>query len=89
MTTVSQLTQTLQTVFTTTADAAVRATGFMQRRSKLTGAAFVQALVFGWLAHPHASIAALAHGSLSCGGNSSGLISRSKGSLNIKIATSV
>ena len=60
MTTVSQLAQTLQTVFTTTADAAARATGLVQRRSKLTGAAFVQALVFGWLAHPHASIAALA-----------------------------
>jgi hypothetical protein len=59
MTTVSQLAQTLQTVFTTTANAAARATGFVQRRSKLTGAAFVQALVFGWLAHPHASIAAL------------------------------
>ena len=35
MTTVSQLAQTLQTVFTTTADAAARATGFVQRRSKL------------------------------------------------------
>jgi hypothetical protein len=60
MTTVPQLAQTLQTVFTTTADAAARATGFVQRRSKLTGAAFVQALVFGWLANPHASLAALA-----------------------------
>src|SRR5919199_1002745 len=60
MTTVPQLAQTLQSVFTTTADAAARATGFVQRRSKLTGAAFVQALVFGWLANPHASLAALA-----------------------------
>jgi hypothetical protein len=60
MTTVPQLAQTLQTVFTTTADVAARTTGFVQRRSKLTGAAFVQALVFGWLANPHASIAALA-----------------------------
>src|SRR2546430_3844360 len=60
MTTVPQLAQTLQTLFTTTADAAARATGFVQRRSKLTGAAFVQALVFGWLANPHASVAALA-----------------------------
>src|SRR5947199_6897586 len=59
MTTVPQLAQTLQTVFTTTADAAARATGFVQRRSKLSGAAFVQALVFGWLANPHASLAAL------------------------------
>jgi Transposase DDE domain len=60
MTTVPQLAQTLQIVFTTTADAAARATGFVQRRSKLSGAAFVQALVFGWLANPHASLAALA-----------------------------
>jgi Transposase DDE domain len=60
MTTVPQLAQTLQTVFTTTADIAARTTGFVQRRSKLSGAAFVQALVFGWLANPHASIAALA-----------------------------
>jgi hypothetical protein len=60
MTTVPQLAQTLQTVFTTTADVAARTTGFVQRRSKLSGAAFVQALVFGWLANPHASLAALA-----------------------------
>ena len=72
MTTVPQLAQTLQSVVTSTADAAARATGFVQRRSKLagaafvqrrsklTGAAFVQGLVFGWLANPHASLAALA-----------------------------
>jgi hypothetical protein len=60
MTTVPQLAQTLQCVFTTTADAAARATGFVQRRSKLSGAACVQALVFGWLADPPASLAALA-----------------------------
>jgi hypothetical protein len=67
MTTVPQLTQTLQTVFTTAADAAARATGFVQRRSKLSGAAFVQALVFGWLADPHASIAALAQAAAAVG----------------------
>jgi hypothetical protein len=59
MTTVPQLAQTLQSVFTTTADELARRTGFVQRRSKLTGAAFVQALVFGWLADPHAALAAL------------------------------
>lgn len=32
----------------------------MQHQSKLTGAAFVQALVFGWLANPHATVEALA-----------------------------
>src|SRR5438552_10764079 len=60
MTTVPQLAQTLQTVFTTTADAAARATGFVQRRSKLSGAAFVQALVFAWLANPQATVEARA-----------------------------
>ena len=60
MTTVPQLTQTLQTLLTTTADTLARRTGFVQRRSKLSGAAFVQALVFGWLADPHASLGALA-----------------------------
>jgi hypothetical protein len=67
MTTVPQLAQTLQCVFTTTADAAARATGFVQRRSKLSGAAFVQALVFGWLADPHASLAALAQAAATVG----------------------
>jgi hypothetical protein len=67
MTTVPQLAQTLQAVFTTTAEAAARATGFVQRRSKLSGAAFVQALVFGWLADPHASIAALAQAAAAVG----------------------
>ena len=60
MTTVADLTQTLQALFTTTADQLARRTGFVQRASKLTGAAFVQALVFGWLAHPQASVEALA-----------------------------
>src|ERR687887_2779524 len=67
MTTVPQLAQTLQCVFTTTADAAARATGFVQRRSKLSGAAFMQALVFGWLADPHASLAALAQAAATVG----------------------
>ena len=45
MTTVTQLTQALQEVFTTTADALARRTGFVQRTSKLTGALFAQTLV--------------------------------------------
>ncbi len=60
MTTVSQLTQALQEVFTTTADALARRTGFVQRASKLTGALFAQTLVFGWLANPQASLEGLA-----------------------------
>jgi hypothetical protein len=41
---------TLQTVLGPIAARAARATGFVQRTSKLTGARFVQTLVFGWLA---------------------------------------
>jgi hypothetical protein len=62
------LTQTLQTLLTTTADTLARRTGFVQRQSKLTGAAFAQALVFGWLANPHASLAALAQAAAVAGG---------------------
>ena len=60
MTTVTQLTQALQEVFTTTADALARRTGFVQRTSKLTGALFAQTLVFGWLSNPQASLDGLA-----------------------------
>lgn len=60
MTTIPDLTQTLQRVFTTTAETLARRTGFVQRTSKLTGAFFAQALVFGWLANPQASLEALA-----------------------------
>jgi len=46
MTTVAQLAEVVQTLLTTTAEATARATHFVQRRSKLGGAAFAQALVF-------------------------------------------
>jgi Transposase DDE domain len=49
----------LQTVLTTTAAVAARATGFVQRRSKLTGPLFAQLLVFGWLNRPHSSLGEL------------------------------
>src|SRR5690349_5574841 len=67
MTTVPQLSQTLQTLFTTTADDLARRTGFVQRRSKLTGAIFAQALVFGWLANAQASLENLAQAAAAVG----------------------
>jgi hypothetical protein len=67
MTTVPHLAQTLQPLFTTTADTLARATGFVQRRSKRTGAAFAQALVFGWLANPRASLGELAQAAAAVG----------------------
>jgi len=50
----------LASVFTSTADEAARDTRFVQRRSKLTGPVFVQALTFGWLANPQATLEDLA-----------------------------
>ncbi len=60
MTSVSQLCQIFQTVLTTVADHAARATCFVQRQSKLTGAKFVQTLVFGWWDNPDATYEQLA-----------------------------
>ena len=60
MTTIAQLATGLQTLFTTVADGLARRTGFVARRSKLTGALFAQALVFGFLADPEASVAQVA-----------------------------
>jgi Transposase DDE domain len=58
--TVADLAATLQSVFTTEADDAAAASGFSRRRRVLTGAGFVQALTFGWLANPKASLDDLA-----------------------------
>lgn len=67
MTTVPQLSQSLQTLFTRTADTLARQTGFVQRRSKLSGALFAQALVFGWLANAQASLENLAQAAAAVG----------------------
>ena len=56
MSKIPQIAQALQTVLTTTADAAAQKTGFTKRQSKLTGSAFVQTLVLGWLSDPEASL---------------------------------
>src|ERR1019366_5073853 len=49
-----KLDQTIQEIFTTTADALARETHFVQRTSPLNGARFAQTLTFGWLANPAA-----------------------------------
>jgi hypothetical protein len=56
MTTIAQLAAALHTLLTSTANTLARTTGFTQRRSPLTGAAFAQTLVFGWLANPQATL---------------------------------
>jgi hypothetical protein len=58
--TISHVVDALRATFTTDADRLARQTGFLQRRRKITGSAFAQALVFGWLDDPTASIEVLA-----------------------------
>jgi hypothetical protein len=60
METVPQVCAALEQVLTQTADAAAWRTGFVQRDSPLTGARFVQTLVFGFLRNPQASRSELA-----------------------------
>lgn len=54
--TIPQIATAMQRVLGPVADAAARATGCVQRASPLTGAHFVQTLVFGWLTRPAASL---------------------------------
>jgi hypothetical protein len=54
--TIDKLAKTLQTLFTTEADTAAKESGMIQRRRKISGAGFVQSLVFGWLDDPTTTI---------------------------------
>jgi Transposase DDE domain len=54
--TIDQLADTLQTLFTTEADRAAQVSAMIQRQRKISGADFVQTLVFGWLEDPTATI---------------------------------
>jgi hypothetical protein len=60
MTSIADLTQTLQTLLTTTADRIAAQTGCIQRLRKLSGASLVQILVLGWLHQPQATLNNLA-----------------------------
>ena len=55
MSTIAQVAKAMRHVLTTVADEAACRAGFIQRRRKLSGAAFVQALVFAWWANPAAT----------------------------------
>jgi len=67
MTTLPQISEHLQQVLTTIANEAGRRSGFIQRKRKLDGASFVQALVFGWLDNPQASLEDLCQSARVCG----------------------
>lgn len=66
MVSVTDLAATLQPLFTTIADQAARDSGFIRRARTLTGASFVQTLVFGWLGNPAASLSGLAQTAAAC-----------------------
>ena len=54
--TLDRLAEALQTLFTAGADQAAKDSGMIRRQRKLTGAGFVQAVVFHWLDNPQATI---------------------------------
>lgn len=56
MSALTSLAPKLQSFFTETADRLARTTGFVKRASKLTGADFLQVLVFGFAEKPTASL---------------------------------
>ncbi len=56
----SKITDAMQVVLSETADNIARVTGFIKRLKKLSGSAFVQTLVFGWLDNPDSTIEELA-----------------------------
>lgn len=67
MTTIPEVARALGAVLGAGADTAARRSGFVRRRSKVTGSSFVRALVFGWLANPQASLAQLSQTSAALG----------------------
>src|SRR3954447_12968118 len=67
MATIPQVADVLREVLGPVAERAARATGFVRRTSKLTGARFVQTLVFGWLAAPQARFSPLAQAAATLG----------------------
>src|SRR5919202_3444710 len=64
---IPQVCLALPTVVTTVATSAARTSGFIRRQRQLTGAGFVQALVFGFLAHPQATLEQLAQSAANVG----------------------
>ncbi|CAA9299185.1 MAG: hypothetical protein AVDCRST_MAG26-4668 [uncultured Chloroflexia bacterium] len=67
MSTIPQVAAALQVVLSTVATTVAGSTGFVRRQRHLTGAGFVQALVFGFLAHPAATLEHLAQSAANVG----------------------
>jgi hypothetical protein len=67
METIERVAVAMQTVLGEAAEAMARATEAVKRRGKLSGARWVQTLVFGWLANPNASLGELSQTAASLG----------------------
>jgi hypothetical protein len=67
MSTILDLCHTLQALLIQDADRLGRTSGFIQRQRKWSGASFVQSLIFGWQAHPQASLEELCQSAAVCG----------------------
>ena len=67
MTTLDQLPDVLQQLFTEDANRLAKTTGFIQRQRVWTGASFAQTLVFGWMQQPAASLSQLQATAAACG----------------------
>ena len=65
--TIERVATAMQTVLGATAEVAARATEAVKRRGKLSGAPWVQTLVFGWLANRAASLGELSQTAASLG----------------------
>ena len=66
-TTITELSTVLQALLIKDAEELGRSSGFIQRQRKLSGASFVQSLVFGWQANPKASLEELCQSAFVCG----------------------
>ena len=66
-TSLQELAEILQQLLIIDANQLGRSSGFIQRQRKLTGSSFVQALVFGWQANPHASLEELCQAACASG----------------------
>ncbi|MDQ2744789.1 MAG: hypothetical protein M3Z66_21190 [Chloroflexota bacterium] len=66
MSSVAKLAQPLHEVLTTVARDQARRTGVIKRERKFDGATLCQTLVFGYLAHPHATLSELVQAATTC-----------------------
>ena len=67
MSSIPQIAEVLQQVLGPEAEAAGRASGFVQRQRKVNGANFTQTLVMGWLGQPEASLEELCQAAMAVG----------------------